>query len=80
MKNEKHTARHWSRNLPEVGKFITYRAERQENILLTIERMKDEIQKLKNDYKFNEREILQLVEKDWTSEEIQSAILNAIEN
>ena len=73
MKNEK-PLRHWSRNLPEVGKIMLIRAEHQEHRLLTIERMRQEIQNLRKQVDEQEQEIFKLAESEWSDQDIQNAI------
>lgn len=65
--------KHWTRKLNDVGKVILYRATDQENRLLTIKRMEEEIERLKNEYDAEEWRIEVQLRGEWTEDEIRFA-------
>ena len=64
---------HWLRNLPEIGRPLQEKADKQEQILAEIAALEGKILSLKKEYEDSEREIMASVTNNWSPIEIAYA-------
>jgi len=73
------TRKYWIKFLTWAGRPIEWLGNEQESLSIKIERLENEVRRLKRTYKDNEVHILETVEQNWTSIEISEAKLKALE-
>lgn len=64
---------HWLRNLPEIGRPLQEKADKQEQILAEIAALKQKIFLLTKEYEDGEHEIMLSVINNWSPSEIAYA-------
>lgn len=66
--------KHWSRELEGgLGRVLQFRAEEQEMLLIKIQRMEDELNRLHKQYDMQEEILHEEIREEWSIEEITEA-------